>query len=91
MTRLPTKLTTIMMNMNSPDYANMETQDPTGMFPDLRALRRKEEEEMQQHNNYDARDVVLSQYMNLTRVGSLAARPGDFGLVEETARTRVNN
>ena len=56
------------MNMNSPDYANMETQDPTGMFPDLRALRRKEEEEMQQHNNYDARDVVLSQYMNLTRV-----------------------
>ena len=35
--------------------------------------------------------VVLSQYMNLTRVGSLAARPGDFGLVEKTARTRVKN
>ena len=27
----------------------------------------------------------------LGAVGSLAARPGDFGLVEETARTRVKN
>ena len=36
-------------------------------------------------------DLVHSQYMNLTRVGSLAARPGDFGLVKEIARTRVKN
>ena len=36
-------------------------------------------------------DLVHSQYMNLTRVGSLAARPGDLGLVEEIAQTRVKN
>ena len=36
-------------------------------------------------------DLVHSQYMNLTRVGSLAARPGDLGPVEEIAQTRVKN